>query len=186
MPQSPINTPQVTPASEWRKKKQGFVVTLPGGNVIRMRRTMDLFSLVKAGKIPNPLAGIVKSAMKQGGGAPDPEEMAKNLNEEAIVQMLELVDASIPKIVLEPRVVARPDDADFDWEPPEGAIEVTDLEVEERMFIYSVAQGGAADLESFREQQNSFMAPPSDGSDVPSAPEQPVEDQGPVDSVVSG
>jgi hypothetical protein len=165
------NEPQVTTASQWKsKKRQGMVVTLPSGNSVRMRRTLDIFTLLKTGRVPNPLAAMITEVISTQGDT-NPFQNIEEEGGEPLSQLLELVNGQIPRIVIEPKVVLRPDDAPADWEPPEDAIEVEDFDLEDRMFLFGVAQGGPADLASFRREQDAYVASAQDGQDVPAEAE---------------
>ena len=53
-----LNTPKVTPASDWQKRAKGEIKQLPSGVSIRVARP-SLFALARSGHIPNPLAAEV-------------------------------------------------------------------------------------------------------------------------------
>jgi hypothetical protein len=56
-----------TPADQWASpRKQGFIVELPSGNILRMRRIMNIVQAVKDGTIPNPLGDIVQRQISAG------------------------------------------------------------------------------------------------------------------------
>lgn len=164
MTMSEVSTPQPTSVSEWRKPDhKGFMVELPSGKSVRMFRNMDMLALLKQGRIPNPLAGMVQEMINKGG-AVDMDKL--QLDTDTLQQLLDLMDECVAKVVIEPKVIRRPDDASADWEPPEDALEVGEIDIQDRLFIYTVAQGGATDLTQFREQQDKIMATTQDGPRV--------------------
>src|SRR4051794_1006641 len=56
-----------TSAEQWASpRKQGFIVELPSGNILRMRRLMNIVQAVKDGTIPNPLGEIVQRQINAG------------------------------------------------------------------------------------------------------------------------
>jgi hypothetical protein len=148
---------EVTSGAAWRKKKaEGVLVTLPSGNVARLVRTLDLPLLLKAGKIPNPLAPIVQEML-------DLKKPALNLQGKdddgvLIEQLLELVHSQLPRIFIEPKVVQRPEDADLEWEPADDEITVDDIDPEDAMFVFAYGQGGPSDAATFREESKKAVA----------------------------
>lgn len=168
---------QVTSASEWGKQapavEEGFITELPTGNVIRMRRTMDMLVLLRTGQIPNPLAGIVKKMIDSG----DPNFPTDNATASAYApQLLDLLDRTWMKAVIEPVFDAPPpqgkdenglnieeDDDQYieriaRWRPKDGAISVFDVDVNDKLYVLIVAQGAAADLAKFREVTDESLA----------------------------
>lgn len=151
-----------TSAAEWKAKKEGFVVELPSGNSARIRRSMDILVMLKQGRIPNPLAGLVHEMLQNKRQTLNPQD----IEPEAFTQLLELVDQTAVKVMVEPRVEV-PDADDPDWQPSEDAISLEDLTLDDKFFLFSLAQGGVSDLKSFREQQAEALAAPPDGGAVP-------------------
>lgn len=185
MPTDPNKSDQElapTPAGEWGKQSSavddGFLVTLPSGNRAKVRRTLDLPVLLKAGKIPNPLAGIIQRMIDTG----DPSIDTSNMTPKALQQLLDLLDSTVERVMIQPRV-SRPlgqqptEDWDQyleriqDWEPEPDTISVFDVEMNDKLFLFSLAQGAAADLESFRDEQTAALGAVQAGTSVGSAPE---------------
>lgn len=155
-----------TSAAAWRSaRKEGFLVTLPSGQTVKIRRTLDLFERLRDGRIPNPLAGIVVDMIENKREQVD---MSK-LDERSLGQMLALIDETITKMMIEPQVTLEPSDAPIGWEPPEGFISTADIEIDDKLFLFNVAQGGTADLATFRAQAASFVGSVSDGNGVQDA-----------------
>lgn len=153
-----------TPASAWRSpRKSAFLVNLPSGNQALVRRTFDLFDRLKDGTIPNPLRSIV---LKQIDEKPTDNIKMADLGEEAMSQMLVIMNETVVKVMVEPRVQIPPDDASFSWEPDEGFISIDDLDLRDRIFLFNLAQGGTADLASFRQQAENVLAPMEPEQDV--------------------
>lgn len=162
---------EATTKANWRSpRKEGFFVPLPSGNVARLRRTLDLVTLIKSGRIPNALMGVVNEMITG-------KRKQLNLNEVAPEQMLELmklVDDCIPSIFLEPKVQAPPKNIPLeelaDWEPEGDAIAIGDIDQQDRMFAFAFAQGGPRDLKTFREQQSESLEGLPDGAGLPDVP----------------
>lgn len=174
-PQIPALTDKpVTSASEWRAPRhEGLVLELPSGKVARVRRAMDLGIMLKTGQIPNPLAGVVNEMIR----SQSPDFPTDKMSNEAVAQMMSLVDLTCSKCFMEPRVEIPPtaaEDASPEekakaeaWQPTEGAISVEDLDQRDRFFIFGWAQGGPADLAPFRKAANPPVATRQDGAEVP-------------------
>ena len=167
---------QVTSRSQWKgAQKEGQLVPLPSGNVVRIVRTMDLLHLLKAGKIPNPLAGIVQGMVDKRQTTIDQSE----LDMDTIKETMKLVDDTVLKVVTEPKIVAPPDPEEGEteeayalrinsWEPEDPeAVPLTWLDMDDRMFIFVFAQGFAADLATFRAEPDKAVAPASPGKRKP-------------------
>lgn len=156
-PTLPLNP---TAAADWKSpRKMGFVIPLPSGNACRMRRTLNLRVMAESGAIPNPLAKDILSRID-----PDNKTVAINfadLSEKSRVQTLDLIDRTVVEALVEPTVEIPPETdedgnpvmAEF-WQPTTpGAISIMDLSVDDKFYIFAIAQGAVDDLRSFREQQ---------------------------------
>jgi len=169
--------PKPTSAAEWNKGRtyggEGFVIELPSGNFARVRRSLDLPSLLRSGKIPNPLGDAIGEMMVQGKeGLPDTE-----FDRTMLLQLMDLLDQTACSMMVEPRVSMpsvrlneESDEAYFkrieEWEPEEGTISIFDLALEDKLFLFYVGQGAAADLERFREESQTFLGGVPAGEDV--------------------
>lgn len=175
MPSSTEEELQLTSVEEWNAV-EGQIIPLPSGRNIRVRRTMDILALLKAGKIPNPLGKFVQRMVDTGGRT---EFDVKELGVDGLTKMMELVDDCVIRSVTEPKVVAPPvieeneDPAKYmervaGWRPTiPGTIGLNQIDIDDRMHIFLFAQGMAADLEPFREEQGEPVAPAPDVKAVP-------------------
>jgi len=188
---------QVTTASEWGKSKtqpveDGLLVPLPSGNVVKVRRTMDMMALLRAGRIPNPLAGIVQK-MIDTGNANLADAMKSSGPQTAKVsqQLLDLLDQTWMRAVIEPEFDApdlrgqlkdasgkniKPDETHDEylarienWKPEEGKISIFDVDNDDKMYVFGVAQGAAVDLARFRSEQDAALDLVHSESPVPNA-----------------
>ena len=172
----------VTSVDEWRKPaQQGQPVRLPSGKVARVKRTMDLLELLRSGKIPNPLSSVVEKMISGGAKGEHPLD-AKDMDPQAIVDMLAFIDQNVERAMIEPRCELPPppkenETADDyrarldEWEPSEGAVAIYEIDLDDRMFIFTFAQGLAGELESFRKAQDAAMA------SLPNVPQAAVQTQ---------
>jgi len=158
---------KVTPAGAWNQGTvQGFVIELPSGNFAKLRRTLSLPTLLANGKIPNPLADMVRQMISQGKVSISSEEMSEN----AMMQFAQLVNEQIPMIFVDPRVEAQPPGWDIDkqgiWTPSPGAMDINMLTFEDQMYAFQWAQGAATDVATFRQRANENMASVQHGEGV--------------------
>lgn len=156
---------QPTSVEEWGGAEEGFLITLPSGKVCRIKRTLDMTVQLSAGLIPNPLATIIRQSMHSGEGN-FMKEAAKD--DKALEQMMAMVDRNVVNSVVEPKI-SMPDprgDNEGDeayvkrlneWKPTPGTLSIWMVDVQDRLYIMTVAQGRAADLESFLLEQKSGL-----------------------------
>ena len=165
-----VEEQQPTSPDQWNRGQTvgstvGFIVELPSGNVARVRRTLDLPTMLKAGRIPNPLADTIAKSIAGGGDGIEPSELDRT----QLMQMLDLVDSVVARMMVEPKVSApeprMPDEEDEiyskrldSWVPDEGTLSIFDLELNDKMFLFYVGQGAAVDLQRFREESGLAVA----------------------------
>ena len=141
-----------TPA-DFKKKREP--VLLPSGQRIILRPT-SLASFMQSGSIPNSLMQVVTTAMdhaKDGAEAQDEkvQESAMDLlrDPKSLTDMFEAVDKFVISVALEPRVYPVPEDeADRD----DNLLYVDEIELEDRMFIFTRAIGSPGEAEPFRDK----------------------------------
>lgn len=155
-----------TSASTWKKKASlGTLVTVPSGNVCRVR-TPGMNAFLTGGLIPNGLMSIVKESMDEGK-APDAEAIKTLADDPArLQQILELTDLVTISCCVEPVIVAAPTEVIDGKEQPLAMTDsrrdpevlyVDDVDLNDKLFIFQFATGGTATLEQFRQEQNSGM-----------------------------
>jgi hypothetical protein len=155
-------------AKEWKARRQlGFTVELPSGMKVHVRRTFDLLTRLKKdkgdpGAIPNPLAAMVEEMIEGKRAGLDP----KTMDQETVGQMIAMFDQTLEAMMIVPRFQARPKGSKWDWEPDEDAIGPFDIGLEDKVFLFQLAQGGTADLATFRQQSLDIVASVSDGAEV--------------------
>lgn len=181
MPASPTPAPQITSAASWAQQEIAGVVTeLPSGKVVMLRRTLDLPVMLKSGRIPNPLAQVIQRMISKGQSELPSEDMADPV---VFQQMMDMVDTSVAAAMVEPKAVVPPvkgkrsgsgipfpeTDEQFQerWASfeevvnhPEvhNAVSTDLISIEDKIFIFFFAQGGAADLATFRSATNNALA----------------------------
>jgi hypothetical protein len=146
---------KVTAIEQWRSlRENGYMVELPSGNVARLR-PVSLAEMVKNGRIPDTLTPIAAEVMADG--QPSKETILKITNE--VTDFLHLVTAAS---FLEPRVVIL---KDYDEVPPEGAISIYDVSLEDQSYVLALTGAPTRALESFRQKQETDVALESAGED---------------------
>lgn len=164
---------KVSSAKDWKKSSSGLglihEVSVPSGNVARLRRPgMDTF--IKLGMIPNSMMSIIQRNITkaQRGQEPDEASVAAELaklieDPEKIADILGLADKVLCYCAVEPKVSMPPDDPD---ERDNDVLYADEVDMDDKMFIFSWAVGGAEDLASFRSGQAAGVGAVPPGADV--------------------
>lgn len=150
----------VTSGKEWRKpREQGVEITLPSGNVARIR-PLSPYAFLRYGNIPDTLSAVV-SDMVNGRGV-------NTETEETMHKFLEILDLICIHTMVSPRIVANPQADD--------EIAIEDLDEADKMHIYRQFGRTASQLESFR---------PEPESDVESVSVVPTDEYAAVETLES-
>lgn len=131
--------------SDFKKKREP--VTLPSGNRIVLKPT-SVAGFLQSGSLPNSLLGVVQTAMNDKTGKKVDESVKDLLAEpEGMKDLFDAVDRFVIAAALDPKVYPVPaPDALRDDE----LLYVDDLDLEDRMFIFTQAVGGNGGVEPFR------------------------------------
>jgi hypothetical protein len=162
---------KITPVNSWgRADVAGFVIELPSGNYAKVKRTLNLRLLLKAGKIPNPIAAMVQEMLdKKLPKLPsiDPTDVDTQM------AMLDFIDSQMCEVFVSPVVQMCPAGWDVDkqgiWKPQDGFLDVAHLSLEDKMYVFAYAQGAALDVAQFRETAHQAVATAQHGSGVDDA-----------------
>lgn len=135
------NVPSLTSGADFRRlRKEGFVRTLEcSGRVVRLR-PVNLFRMLQAGKIPDPLTSYVASRI----WAADAEEETRSGVEQAI-EWQEYLDLVAVASLMHPLIVDNPQ--------ADSEISIEDLLYDELMEIYRIARNPLEKVKPFREEQ---------------------------------
>jgi len=149
----------VTSAAEWREpREKGFTVTLPSGNVARIR-PVALDVMIRDGSLPDLLSPIAAKALWTETDVEQIGEIA-----ELATGMAELFGQVCKAAFMEPRVVENVEDLG------EGEIALSDVAFDDKAFVFQLAIQPAQILRKFCEQQARAMESPRAGdSDAPEA-----------------
>lgn len=149
-----------TPGSTWRKpREQGEIVTLPSGNVARLR-PVAVDALLAAGRIPDLLSPIAAKTLWTETNTASIAEQA-----ESAKGFADLINLIVPLAMLEPLVVAEPEG--------DGQIALDDIDFADKIAIFQLATGGSTLLRQFRLDQAKRLAVVHDGENVQPATEPP-------------
>lgn len=161
------STPPVTPTpvSGWKKPVEATV--LPSGNAMVLRRP-GFQAFMKSGLIPNSLLGMAQSAISSGKGLeePDVQELIKDTDK--VTDMMSMVDEVTVFCAVQPEVSRAPA-IGVDRDP--NILYVDEIDDEDKMFIFSYATGGSADVESFRDEARNVLGALATGQDVEGSPQ---------------
>lgn len=156
-----------TPASGW--KKAGALLTLPSGNVLRVKNP-GIMEMAHQGLVPNSLMTMIMSSVSKGNELKAEEIFDADLN---IADMFEMMDSAIMLMAVEPEIHPVPvwDEEDVQAErcrrdqigqpalakqDPE-LLYISDVGEEDKMFIWQWATGGTADVEQFRRESSDML-----------------------------
>lgn len=165
-----------TPGVEWREpRRQGIPVELPSGNIARLR-PVEPQALLKQGEILDILTPLVAKILFQGAdataetiaqvlgeasaGAADGER-AEQLKEAAskLADLERVCDLVCKAAFVDPCVVDEPQ-ADHEIAP-------ADIELADKIHVFTLALRGAAALRHFRYQPRTDVEPVSDREGQP-------------------
>lgn len=161
-----------TGASTWKKKTVGgTLLSVPSGNTALVRSPgMQVF--LEQGIIPNSLMSIIMDAMK-AGKAPSEDIMGEMITDpEKLKDVVALSDAVTVYCCLDPIVMAPPKDEEGNAVPftdprrKSEVLYVDEVDFNDKMYIFSFAVGGTANLEKFREQLELDVPDVPQGSEV--------------------
>jgi hypothetical protein len=156
-----------TTAKAWKKANADTDLTLPSGNICRVKRP-GLPALLKMNILPDELSSIAMEAVEQGEtGAPDHDANNKKIAElmgkgsESIEMMVDATARIAAACILEPPVSYHREkfeggpDGDFWEEIPESkrdpdVLYTDEVDFNDLVFIFQFVVGGSRDLEEFR------------------------------------
>lgn len=146
-------TRSATPGSAWRRpREQGEIVTLPSGNVARVR-PVAVDALLAAGRIPDLLSGVAAKTLWTETDTATIAEQA-----ETAKHFADLINLIVPLVMLEPRVVDNPEG--------DEQIALDDIEFSDKIAIFQLATGGSTVLRQFRLDQEKRLAAIHNGENV--------------------
>lgn len=157
---------QVDPmsAQAWKRPAEEFDLTVPSGNVCKVRSSGGMAMFMQKGMIPNSLMPIIKEHMN------DSRELQATAgdvleNPELLENMMELADNVVMHVVVLPEIQPIPmvpgEGGEMVVVPQEARnpaiLYVDEVDMNDKMFIFQWAMGGTKDVERFREEQKASL-----------------------------
>jgi hypothetical protein len=136
-----------TPASSW--KKSGATLTLPSGNVMRLKNP-GIMELAHQGLIPNALMATIMTSV-QKGTTPTNENIMEGLE---VQDMFDMMANAIISMAVEPQIFPVP--AEGEPRDPE-LLYIDDMDEQDKLFIWQWATGGTDDVEQFRGESSELL-----------------------------
>jgi hypothetical protein len=149
-------TVEVSPVSAWKKASRPQAMTMPSGNVMKIRR-VKFETFMKTGIIPNSLMAIVQDAINKGT---DPDKVDLEIDEimddtSKIGDLFTMIDEVVIFCAVEPAVHRVPaEEKDRDDE----LLYVDEIDQDDKAFIFNLSQGGTDDVSQFRSEQADSVA----------------------------
>lgn len=156
-----MNELPVTSGSEWRKnREEGELIQLPfSGNLVRIRAVRP-DSLLRLGKIPQVLTGLVLDLLYDRG---EDDQFEKFLstpgNQDEAMNMIESLRIVCTAGLVSPRVVDNPTKDD--------EISIDDIDLGDRSFIFRLVFAPVEALTTFRPRSPSDVAVVANGEGDP-------------------
>lgn len=155
-------------AADFKARKQGITLDLPSGLTVVARRA-SLQSFLKKGDVANPLMPLIEESLKKGKEVDPAKLMSKDGSDEGVDvdkvnEMFELVNEVCMGSVVTPEL--HPELKDGEVEDPE-IVYISDVDEEDRMFIFQWAIGGTTDLATFRAEAQAGLDALAEGKDAP-------------------
>lgn len=165
---STMHEGQPTSAKLW--KKPSAVLTLPSGNVLRLKNP-GIMEMAHNGVIPNSLMSLIMGSVQKGNEMKAEEIFDSNVD---FGDLFAMMDSAIMLMAVEPEIHPVPvwEDEDVEAErcradqvgkiaeakKEDDVVYIDDVNEEDKMFIWQWATGGTADVEQFRRESANSMA----------------------------
>lgn len=154
--QAPKAPTTASAASEFKKRKKGIPLPLPSGLAVLARR-VDMQGFIKGGEVPNALMPIVEEALAKGQGVDAKSLMddTDKVDMDLVREMYAMVENLVIMSVVEPKIYETPAEGE---EEDDDLVYISDIDDEDKMFIYQWAVGGTDDIATFRAEAAANLA----------------------------
>ncbi len=164
----------VTSAKQWKSKsKTGeYELELPSGNTALVRGIRPE-AFLESGLIPDPLQGLIQSAINSKKGLPPSKVNEIAADPKKLAAAMEMFDRVLVYCVIEPSCVMPPlcdhcgerenvgehidkqhdEYHKFNATYDEDVLYADQVDLDDKQFIFQWSIGGVADLETFRKEQ---------------------------------
>jgi hypothetical protein len=173
----------VSSASSFKKKLVAQPVTLPSGEVARIRR-IELTTLLAEGLLGDEISVIAQKAIDSGKGVSPAQQKEMTEDPSKVGAMLDAFDRIVCRTWVEPTVIyyravwnedagtwVMPDPNTQtpvvpETERDEEQLFSDELSMDDKIFTFNYISGGSPDLAEFRKQFGESLAHLSDGQGV--------------------
>lgn len=172
---NPAKRDRPTSVSSWKKQAQSPLLTLPSGNVMRVRK-IGLQALMKTGIMPNSLMSYADKAVQKGKKqeVTDQDMVAILQDEKQVKEIATFMDEVTILCAEEPAVHRLPEEG---VEKDDDLLYVDEVDEEDKMFLFQVVTGGTTDVETFRAEHAGNVAAVHRRQDVGGKAKQPRRDR---------
>jgi hypothetical protein len=147
-----------TTVAAWKKSAlSNEPIEMPSGNFLRIKR-VGLQAMMSMGMVPNSLMAFAQKAVAKGEGKQgiDDDQLVDLVqDEEKVREIGRFMDNVACFTAVEPTIAPLPE-AGVERDPDQ--LYVDDVSEEDKMFLFQLATGGTADVESFRAEHAATMA----------------------------
>jgi hypothetical protein len=163
--QNKFVAPQPTSGRSWRiAREEGFVVTLPSGNLARIK-SIPLEGLIMSGDIPDLLSSAAATTLWKDV---DTETIANDT--QLSLRYVELITLITKLALAEPRIVDNP--------VADDEMSIDDVSFPDKLAIFQLATQPAEVLRQFRDEQNKRLETVRSSEDDLPETEQPDQSEG--------
>lgn len=145
---NPANRP--TSVASWKKSSASPLITMPSGNVMRIRK-IGLQAVMATGVMPNSLMAYADRAVKKGKKQEVTEADMVNIlqDPQQLAEISKFMDDITILCAEEPAVHPLPEEG---VEKDDELLYVDEVDEEDKMFLFQVVTGGTTQVETFREE----------------------------------
>lgn len=163
-----------TSGKEWRQpREEGYEKMLPSGKVARLR-PVSPDQLIASGDVPDILTPLVLKMLYHGSDGSELTQLVTS-SEESLAHArgtMTLINAVCRAALVQPRIVDNPQADD--------EINIDDVEVLDRYFVFQLATQPAEVLRDFMFPETGAVATVPDGEGNGQPTERPDDDSGPL------
>lgn len=150
----------ITDPDEWLEENPDSdteIVALPSGKVVKLKKVIDLRSMIRAGRVPNMMVDMVLGHVEQDKPK---TPKTKDQKQQDAVELFEFMDRIVVDSVVEPRVVIPPTVKkkidgqvmvidDPEWIRPKGTWSIRQFDMSDIAFVNAFVGSGASEFEQF-------------------------------------
>ena len=157
---TPRRTPSSGPSSvaDFKKRKQGIVLTLPSGLSMTCRRvSIQDYIRTGSGDVYNPLLSIVGEALEKGSMIDVNKALVTDdggVEMDKLTDMYDMIEGMVVAMAVSPEVHPLPEEGE---EKDDNLLYVNEVDDEDKMFLFQWAIGGTDDVATFHLEANQAL-----------------------------